>query len=43
MKVAMTLQGRFPSTVVRPPLHPLSDDEMQRIKAELAAAGYKEV
>jgi 4-hydroxy-tetrahydrodipicolinate synthase len=43
MKVAMTLQGRFPSTVVRPPLHPLSDDEMQRIKAELATAGYKEV
>lgn len=43
MKVAMTLQGRFPSTVVRPPLHPLADDEMQRIKAELAAAGFKEV
>jgi 4-hydroxy-tetrahydrodipicolinate synthase len=41
MKAAMTLQGRFPSMVVRPPLRPLSDDEMQRIKAELAAAGYQ--
>jgi 4-hydroxy-tetrahydrodipicolinate synthase len=41
MKAAMTLQGRFPSMVVRPPLHPLSDNEMGRIKAELAAAGYK--
>jgi 4-hydroxy-tetrahydrodipicolinate synthase len=41
MKAAMTLQGRFPLMVVRPPLRPLSDDEMQRIKTELAAAGYK--
>ena len=41
MKAAMTLQGRFPSMVVRPSLHPLSDEDMQRIKAELAAAGYK--
>jgi 4-hydroxy-tetrahydrodipicolinate synthase len=41
MKAAMTLQGRFPSMVVRPSLHPLSDEDMQRIKAELAAAGHK--
>jgi len=41
MKAAMTLQGRFPSMVVRPPLRPLSDEELQRIKAELAAAGYE--
>jgi 4-hydroxy-tetrahydrodipicolinate synthase len=41
MKAAMTLQGRFPSMVVRPPLHPLSDEEMQRIEAELAASGYQ--
>lgn len=41
MKTAMTLQGRFPSMVVRPPLRPLSDEEMQRIEAELAAAGYQ--
>jgi dihydrodipicolinate synthase/N-acetylneuraminate lyase len=36
MKAAMTLQGRFPSMVVRPPLRPLSDEDMQRIEAELA-------
>ena len=41
MKAAMTLQGRFPSMVVRPPLRPLSDEDMQRIKAELAAVGYE--
>jgi len=41
MKAAMTLQGRFPSMVVRPPLRPLSDEEMQRIEAELAAADYQ--
>jgi 4-hydroxy-tetrahydrodipicolinate synthase len=38
MKAAMTLQGRFPSMVVRPPLRPLSDEDMQRIEAELAVA-----
>jgi 4-hydroxy-tetrahydrodipicolinate synthase len=43
MKAAMALQGRFPSMIVRPPLRPLSDNEMQRIKAELAAAGYEVV
>lgn len=41
MKAAMTLQGRFPSMVVRPPLRPLPDEDMQRIEAELAAAGHK--
>ncbi len=35
MKAAMTLQGRFPSLVVRPPLRPLSDADMARIKQEL--------
>lgn len=40
MKAAMTLQGRFPSMVVRPPLRPLSDADMARIKQELTAAGY---
>jgi len=41
MKAAMTLQGRFPSMVVRPPLRPLPDEDIQRIEAELAAAGHK--
>jgi 4-hydroxy-tetrahydrodipicolinate synthase len=41
MKAAMTLQGRFPSMVVRPPLRPLPDEDMRRIEAELAAAGYE--
>ena len=41
MKAAMTLQGRFPSMVVRPPLRPLPDEEVQRIEAELAVAGYE--
>lgn len=39
MKAAMTLQGRFPSMVVRPPLRPLPDEDMRRIEAELAVAG----
>ena len=43
MKAAMTLQGRFPSMVVRPPLRPLPKDELQRIRAELAAVGYENV
>lgn len=42
MKVAMTLQGRFPSDVVRPPLRPLSEAETGRIGAELAASGFDE-
>jgi 4-hydroxy-tetrahydrodipicolinate synthase len=40
MKVAMTLQGRFPSMVVRPPLRPLPEHEIERIKAELDESGY---
>jgi 4-hydroxy-tetrahydrodipicolinate synthase len=42
MKVAMTLQGRFSSMVVRPPLRPLSEQEIARIKAELAESGFDE-
>jgi 4-hydroxy-tetrahydrodipicolinate synthase len=41
MKVAMTLQGRFSSMVVRPPLRPLSEQEIARIKAELDESGYE--
>jgi 4-hydroxy-tetrahydrodipicolinate synthase len=41
MKVAMTLQGRFSSMVVRPPLRPLPEQEIARIKAELAESGYE--
>ena len=40
MKVAMTLQGRFSSMDVRPPLRPLTAQEVQRIKSELADSGY---
>lgn len=40
MKVAMTLQGRFSSMNVRPPLRPLPEKEVQRIRAELAESGY---
>ena len=40
MKIAMMLQGRFPSMVVRPPLRPLSDTEMARIRKEVAEAPY---
>lgn len=40
MKVAMTLQGRFPSMTVRPPLRPLPEHEMSRIRAELAASDF---
>jgi 4-hydroxy-tetrahydrodipicolinate synthase len=42
MKVAMTLQGRFPSMVVRPPLRPLSGQEITRIRSELAESGFDE-
>ena len=41
MKVAMTLQGRFPSMVVRPPLRPLPDTEIERIRSELAESGFE--
>jgi 4-hydroxy-tetrahydrodipicolinate synthase len=40
MKAAMALQGRFPSNTVRPPLRPLSAEELARIEAELAESGY---
>ncbi len=40
MKIAMTLQGRFPSMTVRPPLRPLSDAEIARIRSELAEVPY---
>ena len=40
MKVAMTLQGRFPSMVVRPPLRPLPDHEIARIQREIDASGF---
>jgi 4-hydroxy-tetrahydrodipicolinate synthase len=40
MKVAMTLQGRFPSMVVRPPLRPLPADEVERIRQEVAEVAY---
>jgi 4-hydroxy-tetrahydrodipicolinate synthase len=41
MKVAMTLQGRFPSMVVRPPLRPLSAAEIDRIRKEVAETPYE--
>ncbi|MGD8520903.1 MAG: dihydrodipicolinate synthase family protein [Desulfobacterales bacterium] len=40
MKVAMTLQGRFPSMVARPPLRPLRERDMERIKREVAETPY---
>lgn len=40
MKVAMTMQGRFPSMVVRPPLRPLEQEELDRIRGEVAATPY---
>jgi 4-hydroxy-tetrahydrodipicolinate synthase len=40
MKVAMTLQGRFPSLVMRPPIRPLSETEMARIQQEVIESPY---
>lgn len=40
MKVAMHLQGRFPSLGVRPPLRPLPAHEIRRIQADLAESGF---
>lgn len=40
MKIAMTFQGRFPSMTVRPPLRPLSDAELARIRREVAETPY---
>lgn len=41
MKIAMTMQGRFPSMTVRPPLRPLSSAEMERIRREVAETPYE--
>ena len=40
MKVAMTLQGRFPGMTVRPPLRSLPEYEVDRIRRELAESGF---
>ncbi|MEZ4659719.1 MAG: hypothetical protein R2911_19360 [Caldilineaceae bacterium] len=40
MKVAMTLQGRFPGMTVRPPLRPLSTSEIARIQREIDESGF---
>ena len=40
MKIAMTLQGRFPSMTVRPPLRPLANAEIARIQRELDESGF---
>lgn len=42
MKVAMTMQGRFPSMHVRPPLRPLPQHELDRIQRELNESGFDE-
>jgi 4-hydroxy-tetrahydrodipicolinate synthase len=39
MKEALVLLGRLPRAVVRPPLTKLSSEEIERIRAALAAAG----
>ena len=39
MKEALALLGRIPAAHVRPPLTPISDDERQRIRLALRAAG----
>lgn len=42
MKAAMFLLGRLPSALVRPPLRPLPDSEMDRVRQELISAGLLE-
>jgi 4-hydroxy-tetrahydrodipicolinate synthase len=42
MKEALVLLGRLPRAVVRPPLAKLSQEEIGRIRAALAAAGLLE-
>jgi 4-hydroxy-tetrahydrodipicolinate synthase len=42
MKEALALLGRIPAAHVRPPLTPVSDDERQRIRLALRAAGIRE-
>jgi 4-hydroxy-tetrahydrodipicolinate synthase len=41
MKEALALLGRIPAAHVRPPLTPISDDERQRIRLALRAAGVR--
>jgi 4-hydroxy-tetrahydrodipicolinate synthase len=41
MKEALALLGRIPAAHVRPPLTPISDDERQRIRLALRAAGLR--
>ena len=40
MKCAMTLLGKFPSMHMRKPIRPLPPDEVDRIAADLVAAGF---
>lgn len=40
MKCAMTLLGKFPSMRMRRPIRPLPPEEVERIAAELVAAGF---
>jgi 4-hydroxy-tetrahydrodipicolinate synthase len=42
MKEALVLLGKLPRAVVRPPLAKLSAEEIERIRAALAAAGLLE-
>ncbi len=42
MKMAMFLQGRFPSMDMRPPLRPLSRAEVQRLQVELSESGFEQ-
>jgi 4-hydroxy-tetrahydrodipicolinate synthase len=42
MKEALVLLGRLPRAVVRPPLTKISSEEIERIRAALAAAGLLE-
>jgi 4-hydroxy-tetrahydrodipicolinate synthase len=41
MKTALTLQGRFPSMRVRPPLRPLPEAEVERLRHDLDHAGIE--
>ena len=43
MKEALALLGRIPAAHVRPPLTPVSDDERQRIRLALRAAGLARI
>lgn len=41
MKTALTLQGGFPSMLVRPPLRPLPEEEVERLRRDLSQAGVQ--